>query len=326
MIHQKILETMSTMMNNIKIIKKEIVNKTQLGIEVILPKKYMDTKISDAIEMYKKITNINGFRTGKAPSELVYRKQKYQILDEAYHSIMSDLSKLVKKENPEVIRVRIKKEFIDQLENTNEITVEVIADKISKIDFPDIKKIKVDINDAKKQFEKSLEEVQKDAKREDEYHQLKEHSEEYIEHFYEDLIMKSLLESINISKDSIPQYIIEDYISGSIERISKYAENINMDYKTYLTKVNQSEEKLKSELEKEVINKIKLELLVDSTPDEYKPKLEQTDIQKELEYIKVNRLNNTEASDIIYGIIRNKTVENLVNTIKIQKQWQSYQQ
>ena len=302
----------------IQIIKKNSKGKTQVEFDIKITSPYITKKMDEVISLYNQITNINGFRKGKAPKELVYRKQLHNILKETYQQITSDVSKIIKKEIPEIVRITIDKDFHHELEEKKDIEVKIITDRISKIQFPDIKKIKVKIDEAKEQFEKSLEEIKNDKKREDEYNYLKDHSKEYIDHYHEDLIMKKIIDSIKLTKEDIPKHIIENYINESVERINEYAKKMNLDYKTYLEKIHQSEEKLHKELEDEVINKIKLELLVDSAPEEYKPQLKQDDIQKELEYIKHNHLDNKEASDIIYSTIRNKTIQNLISQIKEQ--------
>ena len=302
----------------IQIIKKSSKGKTQVEFDIKVTSPYITKKMDEVISLYNQITNINGFRKGKAPKELVYRKQLHNILKETYQQITNDISKITKKEIPEIVRITIDKDFHHDLEGKKDIEVKIITDKISKIQFPDIKNIKVKIDEAKAKFEKSLDEIKKNKKREDEYSYLKDHAKEYIEHYHEDLIMKKIIDSIKLTKEDIPKHIIENYIHESQERINEYAKKMNLDYRTYLEKIKQSEEKLKKELEEEVINKIKLELLVDAAPEEYKPQIKQEDIQMELEYIKKHHLNNKEASDIIYSTIRNKTIQNLINKIKEQ--------
>jgi FKBP-type peptidyl-prolyl cis-trans isomerase (trigger factor) len=302
----------------INIIESKKDKGSQLDLTLNIKGDLINEAINKGIDELSANKEIKGFRKGKAPRELIYTQYKEDIIKNAYTNVQNTIINSIYDSDITPMRIYFKEDFINNIKlNAEDFNIEMKCYQKPKIKKVDLSKVKIKKDEAKKKFDKEKNKYEKENN-EEVIKDLKENEERYLNNVYESLIIESLLTNIIIEKDDIPEYMITEHIKKSIDNLESFAKDMNLTLKKYLSQNNTSQEKITEDLEKEVIDQLKLDLFTEEFAKENKIEVTKEDIDTQLKTMSEEEMKNINAEELIYNIRYYKSLKEAVNLIKNQ--------
>jgi trigger factor len=302
----------------IKIISSQKEKGSRVIITVGIKKELVVNSINDILSKISETKEIKGFRKGKAPKELIFAQYKKDIIEESYSHIQNIIINFIYENDVNPLRIYFEKDFLENIKlEAEDFEIKIICYKKPEIKKVNLEKIKVKKETAEKKFNEEKEKYQKENNKEV-LQDLKDNEEKYLNNIYESLIIETLLEEIVIEKEDIPEYIIREHTDRSLENLENFSKNLNMSLDEYLSQSKTNKDKIIKDLEKEVIDQLKLDIFTEEYAKENKLEVTKEDIESQLTTIPEEELKNINAEEMVYNIRYYKSLKEIVNLVKKQ--------
>ena len=302
----------------IKIISSQKEKGSRVTITVSVKKGLVVDSINEILSKISETKEIKGFRKGKAPKELILAQYKKDVIEEAYSHVQNIIINFIYENDINPLRIYFEKDFIENIKLDGEdFEINIICYQKPEIKKLELGKIKIKKETAQKKFDEEKDKYQKENN-EQVLKDLKENEEKYLENIYESLIIETLLENLIIEREDIPEYIIREHTDRSLENLENFAKNMNMSLDEYLKQSKTSKDKIIKDLEKEVIDQLKLDIFTEEFAKENKLEVTKEDIESQLTTIPEEELKNINAEEMVYNIRYYKSLKEIVNLVKLQ--------
>ena len=227
----------------IKELKKE---KNVASIEVIVTKKEVDAEKDHAVEELAQQITVKGFRQGKAPKNIAEEHlNPEKVTDHVLNHLLSDAVSKALKEYKYNLLGRPVLESVDT-KGKDEWKFALSFPLYPEIDLGDYKKIAKGASKTKPKKVKSEKAAVEDEKAPNNEDKL-------------NLIYQALLNNTQID---IPESVIEEEISYSLERLTTQAQTLHLTLENYLKAVNRTLDQVKEEYRKNAGDSLKLDLIL----------------------------------------------------------------
>lgn len=303
--------------NLITIVNKKEEKGSKLTISLNINSNLVEKSLDNVTEEFIKVKEIKGFRKGKAPKELVFSNFEEHIKEEAYKDVQNKVIEYIYEEKINPLRIYFEKDFLEEIGNKEDIKINVLCYTRPKIDSIDISKIKVS---KKKAEEKYIEEEKKYESQENKkiLEDLKNNKDKYTDNIYESLIIEEILNTLQLNKEDIPEYMIKEHVSKSLKNLEEFSKNLELSLDEYLKQVNTTKEKVIKDLEKELMDQLKLDVFTENFAEQNKIEVNQKDIDDQLKTMNEDDLKKLNADEFIYNIRYYKSLKEVVELVKKQ--------
>lgn len=245
-----------------------------------------------AIKEFSEKAELDGFRKGKIPEEILVRNIGASAILEkmAIIALEKEYPKIIKEYKIKAIgRPEI---TITKMAENNPLGFKIKTSVLPEIALPDYKKI----------AQKVLRET--DKKREvSEENKAKEKEKRRIE------ILEKTAEEI---KQDMPRFLVETEKDKMIEEIKRNIKQTGLKWDDYLKHIKKTEEELKKDWEKDAVRRVKYGLVLDEMAEKEKIEIPAGELEKEttamIEYHKNlgQNLDKERAKYYLIGIMRNE--------------------
>lgn len=224
-----------------------------IQINFSIPKADIDKAQEKAIEELSKDVTIAGFRKGKAPVEKVREKiDPGKLLEKTLGSILPDAYTKALVEN------KIHPIIYPKFEIMKQGDVWEIQARIAElpiVDLPDYKDLIAGaIRSASIKKEPTKQEL-------------------------EEIVIKTLIESIKIK---VPRIIIDEEVNARLSQLLDRTEKLGLKLEQYLGSIGKDEKTLREEYEKQVVDGVSLELILNKIAEVEKTEIDEKDVDAAL--------------------------------------------
>lgn len=299
----------------IKITEKKQDSKSKIILELKIDKNFVNDTIDSFTNSFVKNKEIKGFRKGNAPKELIFKRYKNEILEESYIKIQRSVVDLIYDNDINPLRIIFNEQFLDKVNKDNDIHLTITCYIKPTLENFDINSIKVEKDLINKKFKKEEEKYKKDNNKEI-LKDLEDNKERYLENIYDNLIIEKILENIKISKNEIPEYLIEEHIQKSLDNVDEFAKSMGISTEEYFKRSKIDKEKLIKDLEKEVIDQLKLDIFTENIAKNNKIEVSRKDINEQIQNMDKDEIKNINPEELVYNIRYYKSLKYAINLIK----------
>jgi FKBP-type peptidyl-prolyl cis-trans isomerase (trigger factor) len=299
----------------IKITEKKQDSKSKIILELKIDKNFVNDTIDSFTNNFVKNKEIKGFRKGNAPKELIFKRYKNEILEESYIKIQRSVVDLIYDNDINPLRIIFNEQFLDKVNKDNDIHLTITCYIKPTLENFDINSIKVEKDLINKKFKKEEEKYKKDNNKEI-LKDLEDNKERYLENIYDNLIIEKILENIKISKNEIPEYLIEEHIQKSLDNVDEFAKSMGISTEEYFKRSKIDKEKLIKDLEKEVIDQLKLDIFTENIAKNNKIEVSREDINEQIQNMDKDEIKNINPEELVYNIRYYKSLKYAINLIK----------
>lgn len=298
-------------MKGIIIKNKNNIKKSEIKSDIKISSSFISDIINDTTQEYKKYANINGFRKGNAPDKLIFKKYKDKILSDTYKQLKEDIETEIYKEEKSTIKVIFNNEFKDLIDKNTDIITNITMYIKPKIKTVNIKKINISKKKIEDEFRKQRDNYSKEEKV-----QIDKNKDKFIEQIYNNIILENINNEINLNRDDVPSFIIDNAINYSLDKIDEFTKSINIDTDTYFKQINKSREEVIKQIEEDAIDQFKFDLFIEDYVTNNKIEVTKEDIDNKLKDIDPKTLPQINTNSIINDIIYDKAINNIIENVK----------
>lgn len=222
-------------------------------VNFFVPKEEIEKAQDKALAELVKNVTISGFRKGKAPIEKAKEKiDPSQLLEKTLGSILPELYAKALKDNKVVPIIYPKFEIMKQGDVWE---IQATTAELPIVDLPDYKDI---IAGAIRAASLKKEPTKQEK---------------------EEIVIKTLLESIKVK---VPKVIIDDEVNRRLSELLARTEKLGLKLEQYLASIGKTESTLREEYEKQVVDGVSLELVLNKIADSEKVEADEKDVDAAL--------------------------------------------
>lgn len=325
--------------NQYKILKKEE-NKGEVTVEVEVDVKLVDSYKDQAIKDYQSEVEIDGFRKGHVPANIIVEKVGEMALFEkcAYKALNNIIPVLVTEEKIDALTQP--SVSITKLAPGSPVTFKMTVTLMPELTLPDYKSIAKSVETKKaeaatdKELEEYIDYIRKQrrdsiamSKNEkiDEKAPLPELDDAFVKTLGDfknvDDFKKQLKENMSSSKEQkeherrrleiiekiikdtkgdIHQVLIDQELENMMNKFRNDIERMGMKFEDYIKEIKKSEEDLRKEWKVDAEKRVKMNMILPKIAEQEKLKVDPKTVKKEVEHIKEHQKDIDEMHATLY--------------------------
>ncbi len=297
--------------------------KSHITFTVRIAKELVKETIDKVTNGYIKNTEIKGFRKGNAPQKLVFQKYHDAIVKDSYDEINHLINDYIVDQIKDLMSISLNKEFIEEMTKDLDIELNFSGYTKPKINKVNLKNIKIPRKTAEEEYDRTSEKY-KNPKTDEEkaaYENFISNKDISIENILDNMIIEAIIDAVILEKEDIPEYIITNYVTSSIEKTKQFTDSMGIDINEYFKNIGTTHEKVVNGLEEDIIKQLKLDLFIQDFASTNSITVTKEDIEERLssltpEQVKQIKDEKADLEEIFNTILYNKVMTASVNIIK----------
>ena len=285
--------------------KKAQLPKKTIELSITIPWADIAKEYDSSFEVLRKDLKAEGFRKGKVPKNIAEKKiQKDAVYDHLLRAFVSRVySEILKKEDVKPIispKVELKKakenedwELVMTTAETPEITLGKYKEAIKKA-ADEVKKDDIWVPGKDKEPSKEEKDKQESA-----------------------LFQAKLSAVLDSAKAEISDIIIEEEVNKKLSKLVDDVQKIGLTMESYLSSRNTTQEKLKSQMQKEINDAYKMELVLQKIADDADIQVSKEDIDKLIDNLKDPKDKEAAQQNMYYyaSLMRKQKTLDYINSL-----------
>jgi len=250
--------------------------KNSFELTLTLPWDEVEKTYSQVFEEVVKNAELDGFRKGKAPKDLVEKKvDKNKLYEEVIKTLLPKAyGEAVQSENLKPV-VNPQIETVEISENKDWV-FKAKACEMPQVDLKDYKKTISDANAKEKIWVPGKDEIKPEEKDDKDKHFAKN--------------MELLLQTATVDLSEI---LVENELSRLLSELLDEIKRLGLSLDQYLTSTGKTQEQLRSEYREKAVNTLKLEFLLEKIAEAEKITVSDADLQKAIDDAKDEKVKAT---------------------------------
>ena len=297
--------------------------KSSITFTVKISKRLINKTIDEVTNDYIKNTEIKGFRKGNAPQKLVFQKYNDVIFKDSYDRINHLINDYIVDQIKDLMSISLNKEFIEDIREDQDIELNFSGYTKPKINEIDLKNIKIPRKTAEEEYEKTTEKY-KNPKTDEEktaYDNFIKNKDVSIDNILDNMIIEAIIDAVLLKREDIPEYIITNHVTSSIDRTKQFTESQGININEYFKNIGTTYEKVVSGLEQDIIKQLKLDLFIQDFAETNSITVTKEDIEERLSSFtpdQIDQIKNDQSGleEIFNTILYNKVMIASVNIVK----------
>ncbi|MHB8362625.1 MAG: trigger factor [Patescibacteria group bacterium] len=297
--------------------------KSSITFTVKISKELIKKTVDEITNSYIKNTEIKGFRKGNAPTKLVFQKYNDIIFKDSYDRINHLINDYIVDQIKDLMSISLNKEFIEEIRKDQDIELNFSGYTKPKINKVNLKNIKIPRKTAEEEYEKTVE-TYKNPKTDEEktaYDNFIKNKDISIDNILDNMIIEAIIDAILLKREDIPEYIITNYVTSSIDRTKQFTESRGTDINKYFKDIGTTYEKVVNGLEQDIIKQLKLDLFIQDFAETNSITVTKEDIEERLSSFtpdQIDQIKNDQSGleEIFNTILYNKVMIASVNIVK----------
>ncbi|PIZ66073.1 hypothetical protein COU87_03905 [Candidatus Roizmanbacteria bacterium CG10_big_fil_rev_8_21_14_0_10_39_12] len=284
--------------------KKQLPKKT-IEFSISIPWKDIEKEYDGSFETLRKEVKAEGFRKGKVPKNIAEKKiQKGEVYDHLLQTFVSKIySEILKKEEiKSIISPKVELKNAKEHEDWELVMTTAEAPEIVLGDYK--AKVKKAVDEAKKG---DIWVPGKDA----------EPSKEDKEKQESTVFQAKLSAILDEAKAEISDLIVDEEVTKKLAKLVDDVQKIGLTMESYLSSRNTTQEKLKSQMQKEIEEAYKMEFVLQKIADDAKIQVEKEDIEKLLASLKDPKDREAAQQNMYYyaSLMRKQKTLDYINSL-----------
>jgi len=285
--------------------KKAKLPKKTIELSITIPWADIEKEYDSSFEVLRKDLKAEGFRKGKVPKNIAEKKiQKDAVYDHLLRAFVSRVySEILKKEDVKPIispKVELKKakenedwELVMTTAETPEITLGKYKEAIKKA-ADEVKKDDIWVPGKDKEPSKEEKDKQESA-----------------------LFQAKLSAVLDSAKAEISDIIIEEEVNKKLSKLVDDVQKIGLTMESYLSSRNTTQEKLKSQMQKEINDAYKMEFVLQKIADDADIQVSKEDIDKLIDNLKDPKDKEAAQQNMYYyaSLMRKQKTLDYINSL-----------
>ncbi len=297
--------------------------KSSIAFTTKIPKELIKKTIDDVTNNYIRNTEIKGFRKGNAPQKLVFQKYNEVIFKDAYDEINHIINDFIVSQIKDLMSISINQNFIDEMREDRDIELNFSGYIKPKINKVNLNNINIPRETAEEEYNKTSEKY-KNPKTDEEksaYENFINNKDISIDNILDNMIIEAIIDAVILKKEDIPEYIITNYVTSSIDRTRQFVESQGISMDEYFKNIGTTHEKVVASLEQDIIRQLKLDLFIQDFAATNSITVTKEDIEERLSSLTSEQINQikdsrSELEEIFNTILYNKVMTASVNIVK----------